>query len=191
MGFREGTGRGGIQVALWSTVSGLCDCKPMKELPIQEIFKFKHYLALQYSLPRCPWCSPEDLQCTLFNSQAMRVDQVFPLHGIEVSHSAIPSILELKDWTRIRMLPGYQKVCWIHTISFLLLQIGRDLPKSNPWIYSTVLNGKACRHATPRSGTNCNHIVSEAAETAWHKAASSILLTKWSYTVLFYSYLYF
>lgn len=145
-GIEEVTGRGGIQVALWSPLP----VTAAYELPIQEKFKLKHYLALQYSLP--------------FLTVLGVLQRIYSLHfptarpqGQTVSPLQRPSIPQcLPITSRIGRLDKNCAVARIPesllgTISYLLVQV--------------VLNGTACRHATPRSGTGCNHVVSEAAET--------------------------
>lgn len=74
MGLREGCGRGDIQLALWTVLSGLCNYA-YEELHIQEKSRFKHYLSLPIfpSLPNCP-CGLEDLRFILLDSLATRVD---------------------------------------------------------------------------------------------------------------------
>lgn len=105
-----------------------------KELPIQEKFKFKYYL----SLPIFPSLSNFSL---CFRGFIIYIAKQPGHKGtITVSfHKAFYPIV-CSHQSRIGRLDGQElgccqdtpkEVCWIHTISYLILQIGQDLPCSN------------------------------------------------------------
>lgn len=120
----------------------------MKELPIQEKFKFKHYLALQYSLPFLPVLGVLQRIYRFHFSTARPQGQTVstPKAFYSIVHITSRTGRLDKNWGVARTPASL-----LDAISYLLLHI--------------VLNGEACRHATPRSGTSCNLVVSEAAET--------------------------